>query len=270
MKIQIKKPFGFSIPEMLAVIALIVIIISILLPALSGARSASFDVKCSSRLHQLIVATRTFSVDDGGRLPAMQRVVQGAEFSWRGLMYEYTSKTPDVFDCPADEVQRYALAAFDDQGKPTAQETYLWSGLGAVNVHWNQGAKFRPAFGRWDPRYPHYGAGRAPLCRWAIVENSSQTILFGDGNSSYDSDGQLYYYQEDAFWIYKNHALGNPGYTRHNVSTMSGANERGLERHGNKYSANYAFADGTVRLVKSSEIECSANACWWDAQRDPH
>ena len=65
-------------------------------------------------------------------------------------------------------------------------------------------------------------------------------------------------------------ALGSPGYDRTLVPNMNGRAERGLERHGDMYSANYAFANGSVRLVDASDIECSTNACWWDAQRDPH
>lgn len=252
------------------VISVIVLLIGLVLPGLSSARDSAKQIKCSSRMHQLMVAVDSFANDNDQRFPPMQRVVNGVEYSWRGVLYSYTQRTPEVFDCPSDDQQRYAEGAFDDRGNPTAGETYIWSGIGAVNVHYNLGAKYRPAFGRWDPNFPSYGTSRAPLVRYSKIQNTGQMIVFGDGNSSYDSDGKLYYFKEDAFWIYKDAALDSPGYNRAAVPGMGGKPERGLERHGGEFEANYAFADQSVKLLDANKIPCDTNQCWWDAQRDPH
>lgn len=265
-----RQKSAFSLMEMLVVISLIVLLIGLILPSLSSARKTAQQVKCSSRMHQLMVAIDAFANDNNQNFPPMQRVVSGVEYSWRGLLYSYTQKTPEVFDCPSEETQRYASGAFDDRGNPTANETYIWSGIGAVNVHYNRGSKFRPAFGRWEPNYPHYGTGRAPVANYAKIQSTSQMIVFGDGNSSYDSDGNLYYFKEDAFWIYKDTALELPGFNRASVSGMGGKAEQGLSRHGGEFDANYAFADQSVKLLDANDIPCTSSNCWWDARVDPH
>lgn len=270
----IKKRSGFTLIELLVVISIIAILVALLLPALSKARQSGEQVQCLARQRQLIVACSAYGADDKDHWPAMQRVVDGIEFSWRGLLYPYTSKQPTAFDCPSEEVQRYAEGAFDTRGQTVAGETLIWSGIGAVNVHWNQGADgpFKPAFGRWDERYPAYGKGRARVLRWSDIENPGEMIALGDGNSSYafDNPNNAAYFPEDAFWIYKNNNVGGPGYNRYVVPTLGGKAERGLERHGGPRDANYALADGSAKLLDSNEIPCNEFECWWDAQNDPH
>lgn len=265
-----KRGKAFSLMEMLVVISLIVLLIGLILPSLSSARRNAQQVKCGSRMHQLMVAIDAFANDNDQNFPPMQRLVNGVEYSWRGILYSYTQRTPEVFDCPSETTQQYANGAFDDRGNPTANETYIWSGIGAVNVHYNRGARFRPAFGRWDRDYPAYGNGRAPVANYVKIQNPGQMIVFGDGNSSYDSTGKLYYFKEDAFWIYKDAALDSPGFNRAAVPAMGGNPEEGLERHGGEFDANYAFADQSVKLLDANKIPCSTTQCWWDAQVDPH
>ncbi len=54
---------GFTVPEMLAVAAIVVIIISLLLPSLSRAREMGRRAVCSSNLHQLNLAARNYRSD---------------------------------------------------------------------------------------------------------------------------------------------------------------------------------------------------------------
>ena len=57
---------AFSIPEMLAVIAIIVIIISILLPSLAGSKRIARHAICKSNLHQWGLIFAMYTQDNDG------------------------------------------------------------------------------------------------------------------------------------------------------------------------------------------------------------
>lgn len=56
---------GFTLPEMLAVVAIVVIILSLLLPSIRRAREIARRAVCSSNLHQLNLAARNYRTDNG-------------------------------------------------------------------------------------------------------------------------------------------------------------------------------------------------------------
>src|SRR5882724_11736159 len=59
---------GFTLVELLVVVAVIAVLASLLLTALSAAKAKAHDINCLSNLHQ-ITLTRTMAVDsDSGRL----------------------------------------------------------------------------------------------------------------------------------------------------------------------------------------------------------
>ncbi len=60
---------GFTLVEMLLVVALIVLLVSILLPALRSARMRAWMVHCGANQRQVGAAAITFAPDNQGRLP---------------------------------------------------------------------------------------------------------------------------------------------------------------------------------------------------------
>lgn len=70
-----KKFLGFTLIEMLVVMAIILIMAALISPVLSKARESGRTTKCSSNLHQLQLAVLNSASDSGGGMP-------GAICSW--------------------------------------------------------------------------------------------------------------------------------------------------------------------------------------------
>ena len=69
-----RKPNGYTLVELLVVVAIIGILASILLPGLVRAREAARRVSCANNLRQLGMALRMYADEDNGRYPPLQRV----------------------------------------------------------------------------------------------------------------------------------------------------------------------------------------------------
>ena len=60
---------GFTLVELLVVIAIVAILAGLLLPAMSAAKANSRRIACVSNLHQIGLAVRNYSIDNGGLIP---------------------------------------------------------------------------------------------------------------------------------------------------------------------------------------------------------
>ncbi len=63
---------GFTLIELLVVIAIIGLLASLMLPALSRAKSKAYNTACVSQLRQLGTATRLYAEDNSSRLPSAE------------------------------------------------------------------------------------------------------------------------------------------------------------------------------------------------------
>jgi len=92
----------FTLTELLVVMAVILVVMSLLLPSLGKAKGKACEIGCASNLKQLYAAVAIYAGDNGGCCPPA--VVAG--IPWSAKLFELLSRNTRVFKCPKDSFPR--------------------------------------------------------------------------------------------------------------------------------------------------------------------
>src|SRR5262245_51315378 len=85
-----EEKLAFTLIELLVVIAIIAILASMLMPALGRSKETSRSASCQNNLHQLAVASMTYSIDMNGRFPYFRLWLSRNRSSMtNGLLWPY-------------------------------------------------------------------------------------------------------------------------------------------------------------------------------------
>jgi len=107
---------GFSLPELLAVMATISTLMAIILPSLGKSREQAHRVACANNLRQLGFGLKIYSMDNVGRYPVEQLCGNPQSVLVPALFPHYLDGR-DIFYCPsADKVEPCAQS--DEYGGP--------------------------------------------------------------------------------------------------------------------------------------------------------
>jgi prepilin-type processing-associated H-X9-DG protein len=141
----------------LVVIAIIAILASLLLPALSSAKQNALRAACVSNLRQIGVAIQNYAPDNGGRIPYGPMAppfsnpsdfypstgaptslisLQGGAPVGLGLMLQsYIASQPKILFCPASDQPVDADAQLANVGVTQAQSGYYYRHAGNILLH---------------------------------------------------------------------------------------------------------------------------------------
>lgn len=266
--------FGFTLVELLVVIALIAILAGLLLPALSKAKAKAQSIACVNNISQISKATMMYADDHEGRIMPLWRqlgspgfsdwvyddttfVVQNAGgFFWQdALRVNGYAKAGRLFDCPALKIP----AAIPVGGSFSFRNT-----LG-IGMNYPEFARIIIA-----------GQPAPPLIRESMVSHPSAAIVFADAGvvtaatrnlgadewrpaqpkdpaSNLESGGGVSYFRSPS-----------------DSGGFAAADSRSLPRHAAR--CNFGFFDGHTATMRNSKagytLARTAEAALWARDHD--
>lgn len=179
---------GFTLVELLTVIAIITVLISLLLPVLSRARQAATQVRCLSNLRQVGLALRSYAAANDDRLPFayMHRATAKAygygEFGvgglhWTYLLYPYLGHEGDQTQGRGEGLGERGHKVLHDGDTIQPSFSADWFRPETVS-HYTAHAKL---FG-YDPfRIPRNGFDVVEPYRLSRIRRASEVAMVWDG-----------------------------------------------------------------------------------------
>src|SRR5215469_8658981 len=146
---------GFTVMELLVVMAVIAILAAILLPVLAQAKEKGRQIKCLNHENQITIAAMLYADDNDGKMcgermgtescgvwPAPPRPNHGKEWTWSYAILPYTGGSTnaprDLWACPTRPPNWDAAAEDVDDTVITsyaiAEDTF-WGDYGSTGVH---------------------------------------------------------------------------------------------------------------------------------------
>lgn len=246
-----RKIKGFTLIELLVVITIIGLLMSVLLPSLSVAKSQARSVVCKTNLHQLALANIGYATENDDHFVAAASDLWDADgglHRWHGVR----ETSNDAFD-PTNG----PLASYIGDGK--VKEC-------PENVKFHKGATLNESFEKGCGGYGYnltyigstqWRSGITTIAEWkecyakttksTQVTRSSATLMFAD--TAFLRDGKLieYSFTTERYWLFD----GVPDLASAPLPTIH-------FRH--RLKANIAWADGHVGSLDMPDQYDSANA----------
>ena len=221
---------GFTLVELLVVVAIVAVLAAITMPVLSNAIDGSKNAKCIGNLRGIGAAAMSYAADNDGRLPPIAQSynwnAENAHKWWTTFLFNYSSTNTNVVD-----VRKYWRC-------PCVSEQDFHK---SIDITYSSYTPLRPvvSFVTMDNPVGSY--------KLAQIQKPSTVWMFGDGGTpqgnetpprSYKTAGALQRY-----------------------ATVWGSDARPAFRHGNGKRANFVACDGHVDSLtfeQSTNLNCGA------------
>jgi prepilin-type N-terminal cleavage/methylation domain-containing protein/prepilin-type processing-associated H-X9-DG protein len=247
MKLPVRSQRGFTMIELLVVVAVIVILVAILFPVFEQAQESARRASCQSNLKQMGTAFKMYLSDYDGYFPPWRTILPGLKVPvtgivpwdgrspisegtlfWHELIFPYV-KNVDVYTCPSAE---QAMARFNEYGR-------------AGGYGYNGGHLMEPLAGRAMP-------STNPL-DWAVISETrivepSDMIMITDSTDRAQTSADIGWEDttEGYYWV---HPRQDPRWNYFTSWWKYVSN-----RHGpgdfNGGGPNVLFVDGHVKWYK--------------------
>lgn len=178
-------PGGFTLVELLVVISIIALLLSIMMPALRGARAAAQKIVCASNMRQMFLATKLYGDTNDDLLPNCYAGSYGdlsPRKNWFDLIYPYmqgkklkwdnaVGRDYKLYHCPAGKKNEVWWGSYTGNNL----EAVRGEGNYAYNAtlgpgHWNGGKIF--------------GQAKTGRLNWLNVQRPAETFMYTDSRQS--------------------------------------------------------------------------------------
>jgi len=128
MKSSLRNRRGFTLVELLIVVAVIVLLVSMLMPSLQQAKMVARKQQCAANLHHIGQAYNSRVADE-----SIKSLANFQAAGWTGSLLPYVGEDLAIFECPEDEEQAndegaaledYFLEVYD--GRLDDPDDYRW------------------------------------------------------------------------------------------------------------------------------------------------
>jgi prepilin-type N-terminal cleavage/methylation domain-containing protein len=173
---------GFTLVELLTVMAIISILAGILLPVFGSAREKARAVSCMSNMKQIGTAIYAYLQDWDETYP-MNRFVtsastsQPAPYNWKRAVYPYL-RTAKVFECPSNDAA-WAAASSNAPGGDESNAFYAEAQWLPISYAYNGGFFNENVPFEDEPRPRDAGEVKDPTGTLMLVESRSPTPDLG-------------------------------------------------------------------------------------------
>ena len=216
MQLSRSRHKGFTLVELLIVIAIITLLIAIFLPVMTRAREKARQTACMANLYNIQMSIRMYRIDEGA-YPGPYDPVSGR--GGMNALYPKYLESRNALICPSDRTDTRSYVKAYTNLLATSGNMYLWQNEDFFSEHyssyngyynWMGYVYFLPPSGTGDipsKTYPQLGGGTMPWeLKWG--DNIAEVYMWGRYLYNYPWY-YAYYVAQQIYW--SGYASANPG-----------------------------------------------------------